>query len=116
MRRALALSLHALRIMQDSDLEGIFFKAQDSQDASLKARLFSQITSTVVSDDPGRIVSSAAHNSLAELKIDEAMALGFPMTVHDDVSVLDARRLLRQAISKLEAARQRREAVDSLHL
>ena len=85
--------------MQDSEeMEAIFFKAQDSQDASLRARLFSQITSTVATDDPGRIVSSAAHNSLAELKIDEAMALGFPMTAHDDATVLEARRLLRQAL------------------
>ena len=85
--------------MQDSEeLEVLFFKAQDSQDASVRARLFSQITSTVATDDPGRIVSSAAHNSLAELKIDEAMALGFPMTAHDDATVLEARRLLRQAL------------------
>ena len=84
--------------MRSEELEAIFFKAQDSQDASLRARLFSQITSTVATDDPGRIVSSAAHNSLAELKIDEAMALGFPMTAHDDATVLEARRLLRQAL------------------
>ena len=85
--------------MQDSEeLEVLFFKAQDSQDASVRARLFAQITSTVATDDPGRIVSSAAHNSLAELKIDEAMALGFPMTAHDDATVLEARRLLRQAL------------------
>merc|ERR1719491_2215073 len=57
-----------------AEMETIFFKAQDSQDASLRARLFSQIASTVTTDDPGRIVSSAAHNSLAELKIDEANA------------------------------------------
>ena len=85
--------------MQDSEeLEAIFFKAQETEDASQRARLFSQITSAVATDDPGRIVSSAAHNSLAELKIDEAMALGFPMTAHDDATVLEARRLLRQAL------------------
>ena len=84
--------------MRFEELEAIFFKAQDSQDGSLRARLFSQITSTVPTDDPGRIVSSAAHNCRAELKIDEAIALGFPMTAHDDATVLEARRLLRQAL------------------
>ena len=84
--------------MDSEELEALFFKAQDSQDASLRARLFSQITSTVPTDDPGRIVISAAHNCRAELKIDEAIALGFPMTAQDDATVLEARRLLRQAL------------------
>ena len=84
--------------MDSEELESLFFKAQDSQDASLRARLFSQITSTVPTDDPGRIVSSAAHNCQAELKIDEAIALGFPMTAQDDATVLEARRRLRQAL------------------
>ena len=86
------------------DIEDLYFDAQDCSDAGdepAAARLLERIVRTTVATESGRIVSSAAHNCLAEAQIDRAVALGFPMAAgraSEIAPVLEARRLLGRAL------------------
>ena len=64
---------------------------------------------------PRNPVLAAALADLGALE-DAPAAAGVPAPSGGGEDEDERHRLLRQAISKLEAARQRREAVDSLHL
>ena len=82
----------------------MYFDAQDRADAGDElsaARLLQRIVQTTVTTEGSRIISSAAHNCLAEAQIDRAVALGFPMSVErpsEIAPVLEARRLLGRAL------------------
>ena len=84
------------------DSEATFFAAQDklaAGDVPAAQALFGAVASAHASDGAEEIICSAAHNGLAELSIDRAVALGFPMVAsHESAPVLEARRLLQRAL------------------